>query len=500
MVGIAQLVEHLVVVQVVAGSSPVTHPTETRSDLVRAGSSCPDGPTPARTPTAAPHWHNVTVPADLNRRAAPATFTPAEGVRLWLGTRAGDAAALGSRLARRGSGASIRGQLLTRVDPAAFAKLLRGRRILAVTGTNGKTTTTHFLAAAGRAGLGATARRVVTNADGANLHYGIASALAKAPRADIAVLETDERVVADLVAQGSPEVLVFLNFSRDQLDRNFEIAFLGRAWRAALDAAGTAGPLVVANSDDPLIVWAAQKAHRVVWVDTASTWTADSALCPACGTVLTRTAPSAESPSGRWDCPGCDLTEPRADYVVHGPRIQLPDGSQVEPRLNVPGQFNVANAACALAAAVEFGVRVEDALHGFRTVSAPAGRFSVASIGDARVRLVLSKNPAGWAESLPLLETDPVVLAIDSVAADGKDVSWLWDVDFEQLRGRHVVCTGTRAYDLAVRLEYAEVDHEVVLALGEALRVVAPASVTRPVDLIATYTPFQKLLKMAGLR
>ena len=90
------------------------------------------------------------------------------------------------------------------------------------------------------------------------------------------------------------------------------------------------------------------------------------------------------------------------------------------------------------------------------------------------------------------------MLAIDSVAADGKDVSWLWDVDFEQLVGKHVVCTGPRAYDLAVRLEYAEVSHEVILDLADALASVADQP--QPIDLISTYAPFQKLLKMAGLR
>jgi len=435
---------------------------------------------------------------DLTLRAEPARLAPAERVRLRLGTIAGDAAALVSRLLRKGSGASIRGQVLTRIDPGAFRQLVRGRRIVAVTGTNGKTTTTHLLAAAVRQGLGRDADRLVTNADGANLHYGIASALAKARRADLAILETDERVVADMVAHGRPEVLLLLNFSRDQLDRNHEIKFLGRAWRAALEKAGPDGPVVVANAGDPLVTWAAGKARRVVWVDTASTWTADAALCPACGDLLTRSEPAEPGLPGRWACPGCGLAQHDADYVIRGETVRLPDGRIVELKLNVPGRFNLSNAACALAAAVELGVTVEDALVGFRTVQAPAGRFATATIGGTTARLVLSKNPAGWAESLPLLSTDPVVLAIDSVAADGKDVSWLWDVDFEQLRGRRVVCTGPRAYDLAVRLEYGEVDHEVVPDLTDALRVVGQGG--RPIDLIATYTPFQRLLQMAGLR
>ncbi len=438
------------------------------------------------------------MPKDLNARATPARLPASDRLRLQAGTLLGDAAAVLSRALGKGSGASIRGQILTRIHPDAFAELVKGRRIASVTGTNGKTTTTHFLAAALRTGLGPDADRLVTNADGANLHYGIASSLAKAPHADIAVLETDERVVKDLIVHGRPEVLVLLNFSRDQLDRNHEIKFLARSWRDALANAGSDGPVVVANSDDPLVVWAASDVKKVIWVDTASTWTADAALCPQCGSLLQRDNPSQDAPTGAWDCPGCDLTEPPADYRVRGTDIELPSGERVASALNVPGAFNVANAACALAAAVEFGVSVPDALAGFSTVRAPAGRFAVTSIGDSLLRLVLSKNPAGWSESLPLLSSDPVILAIDSVAADGKDVSWLWDVDFEQLRGRRVICSGPRAYDLAVRLEYGEVTHEVISDVSDAVRAVRGTS--EPVDVIATYTPFQKLLKMAGLR
>ena len=438
------------------------------------------------------------MPKDLNARATPARLPASDRLRLQAGTLLGDAAAVLSRALGKGSGASIRGQILTRIHPDAFAELVKGRRIASVTGTNGKTTTTHFLAAALRTGLGPDADRLVTNADGANLHYGIASSLAKAPHADIAVLETDERVVKDLIVHGRPEVLVLLNFSRDQLDRNHEIKFLARSWRDALANAGSDGPVVVANSDDPLVVWAASDVKKVIWVDTASTWTADAALCPQCGSLLQRDNPSQDAPTGAWDCPGCDLTEPPADYRVRGTDIELPSGERVASALNVPGAFNVANAACALAAAVEFGVSVPDALAGFSTVRAPAGRFAVTSIGDSLLRLVLSKNPAGWSESLPLLSSDPVILAIDSVAADGQDVSWLWDVDFEQLRGRRVICSGPRAYDLAVRLEYGDVTHEVISDVSDAVRAVRGTS--EPVDVIATYTPFQKLLKMAGLR
>ncbi len=404
---------------------------------------------------------------------------------------AGSAAGLASRLAGRGSGTSIRGKLLLKLAPDALAHLLPGRTIACVSGTNGKTTTTHLLTAALRACL-PDHHRVVTNADGANLHHGIASALAMAPKADVAILETDERVVPDVVRLGHPAVLVLLNFSRDQMDRHHEIKALGRGWRQALEAAGADGPVVVANADDPLIVWAAQPARRVVWVDTSTTWTDDATLCPECGTVLRR-SPGPDGVS-RWVCPTGDLAQPPASYAVDGNGVLNDQGERWELNLQVPGSFNISNAACALAAAVELGVDPDTAVRAMRTVTSPAGRYATTSFGSTTARLLLAKNPAGWAGSLPLATSQTVVLAIDSAAADGRDVSWLWDVDYEQLAGRHVVATGPRAQDLSVRLLYAGVEHTVVPDLAEAV-----ADHSEPVDVIATYTPFQRLRKLGGL-
>jgi UDP-N-acetylmuramyl tripeptide synthase len=126
-----------------------------------------------------------------------------------------------------------------------------------------------------------------------------------------------------------------------------------------------------------------------------------------------------------------------------------------------------------------------------RTVTSPAGRFATARVGNTTARLLLAKNPAGWAEALPLAQTQTVILAIDSAAADGRDVSWLWDVDYERLVGRSVIATGRRAQDLAVRLRYAGVDYRCVPDLAAAL-----ADHPEPVDVIATYTPFQRLRRM----
>jgi len=381
---------------------------------------------------------------------------------------------------------------MLKLDPSALSKLLVGKRIAVVSGTNGKTTTTHFLAAALRESLPAGTNRLVHNADGANLHHGLASALSQHPDADIAILECDERVVGDVIRLGRPEVLVLLNFSRDQLDRHHEIKSLGRSWRTALAYAGEDGPMVVANADEPLVVWAALPAKQVIWVDTSTTWTQDSSLCPECDGNIIRIQPDPRSGvGGDWYCTSCDLAQPKGDYRVESGTI-VDRAQQVwDPQLSVPGVFNVSNAACALAAAELMGVDRQTALRGMRTVTSPAGRFATVRLGTTTARLLLAKNPAGWAEALPLAQTQTVVLAIDSAAADGRDVSWLWDVDYERLAGRTVIATGRRAQDLAVRLRYAEVEYRCIPDLAAAL-----TDHSEPVDVIATYTPFQRLRRM----
>lgn len=409
-----------------------------------------------------------------------------EMLRRRLAFGLGNAAAWASRITGRGSGASIKGMVMRTIYPQLFDHLLANKRIAVVSGTNGKTTTTHLLTAAMRESLGDSA--VVTNPDGANLREGITSALSTNPKAPVAVLEVDEQVVADVIAKGHPEVLIMLNFSRDQLDRHHEINGLGKKWRAALSEAGDDGPVVVANVSDPLVAWAAAPARKVIWIDLGTDWSADSALCPQCGSMLTHV-------DGRWACPGCELRQQDTDYWVDGDEVVRRDGERWSLNLQVPGRFNRGNAACALAAAVEMGVYEPVAISGMRKVESPAGRFAVGTFGDTKARLVLAKNPAGWAESLLVMESDPVILAIDSLIADGTDVSWMWDVEYEKLAGRRVICTGPRAADLAIRLSYAEVDHDVIPDITEALQ--GPFDGT--VDVLATYSAFLRLCRMGGI-
>lgn len=413
------------------------------------------------------------------------------GVAVRLGALVGHA----SRLAGRGSGASIRGQVILRIAPGALVSLMAGKRVAMVSGTNGKTTTTHFLAAAIRQHLKNGESRVVHNADGANLINGVVSALSSKPGAEFAILEADERVVPKLIQVGSPEILVLLNFFSDQLDRNHDMNVLARSWREALEAAGASGPVVVANASEPLIVWAAQGAREVIWVNPANTKALERTLCPACGATLIREEPEGNGGAvGDWRCTQCDLAQPAATYSVFDSQVVDAQGHAWDPQLNVPGEFNVSNAACALAAANTMGVPSATAFEGFRTVSAPSGRYATVEVEGTTARLLLAKNPVGWVEALVLAQTPTVIVAIDSLTADGRDVSWLWDVDFETLRGRTIIITGPRAQDFAVRLSHCDIEYTCVPDLAEAL-----AGHQEPVDVISTYSPFLRLLKMGGL-
>src|SRR6202161_70131 len=181
-------------------------------------------------------------------------------IRARLATTLGGAAGRMSRLAGRGEGSVIGAVVGLRVEPELLKLLAADRQVVLVTGTNGKTTTTRLITAA----LGALGQEIASNAFGANMEAGLASALAGAPNAPYAVLEVDERYLPAVIRATRPKVVVLLNLSRDQMDRAAEIWLIARRWREAL----TAAPFchVVANADDPLIAWAAGAAARVTWV------------------------------------------------------------------------------------------------------------------------------------------------------------------------------------------------------------------------------------------
>lgn len=394
-------------------------------------------------------------------------------LRLRAASVVGAAAGLVSRALRRGTGSVISGRVTETLAPNALAEVLARYRVALVSGTNGKTTTNAFVAAA----LG-TAGPVVSNAKGANMPAGIVGALARAPSGGFAAIEVDEGYLPRLVRDGRPAAIALLNLSRDQLDRVAEVRKIAERWRDALAPTSIA---VFANADDPAVVFAARNAHTV-WVAAGSNWRVDAASCPSCGARIRFDGES-------WFCTSCDLARPEvlwalddAGAVVRGlngrPRVELA----------VPGRHNQHNALLALAVATHLGAEPTAALAAMAAVSDVGGRYARLWPGSD-ARLYLSKNPAGWIEIINLVEASPrdVLIVINANIADGKDTSWLWDVPFERLAGKSVVAAGERGYDLAVRLRYAEVKVETVESLASALQLAR----ARDADVIANYTAFR---------
>jgi lipid II isoglutaminyl synthase (glutamine-hydrolysing) len=377
----------------------------------------------------------------------------------------------------------IGGRAILALDPRALERLSAGRDIALVSGTNGKTTTNRLLSAA----LGGTGA-VASNLLGANLPPGLTAALAGAAPGVPAVLEVDEAWLAKVVAATSPRAVALLNLSRDQLDRNNEVRRLSSAWREAFAGSDTT---VVANADDPLVAWGAGRAAHVIWVAAGQPWTNDAAGCPSCGGRVA----FSESDSG-WSCRECHLSRPTPDVWIEADDIVLGRGERHRLRLALPGRANRSNAAMAMAVAEVLGVQPADSAGAMGTVSEVAGRYAHFEVDGVGARLLLAKNPAGWLEVLDFLRPPPmpVVVAINARIADGKDPSWLWDVDFERLRGRFVVATGERGLDLAVRLRYAEVEHVYQPDLIEAVRSARSADI----DVVANYTSFQQIREKLG--
>ena len=404
-------------------------------------------------------------------------------LRARLATSIGGAAGRVSRLAGRGDGSVIGGVLGLRVEPELLRLLSADRQVVLVTGTNGKTTTTRLISAA----LEALGQEVATNAFGANMEAGLASALGRAPDAPYAVLETDERYLPAVIEATSPRVVVLLNLSRDQMDRAAEIWLTARRWREAL--ARAEGCLVIANADDPLIAWAASKAPRVTWVAAGQRWHEDSWCCPHCGSHLRRDELG-------WRCGECGFARPSTRWVLSEDSVIDDSGQIHQLSLSLPGRANRSNAVVALAVAAYFGASVDQSLPKMRQVKSVAGRYTQVQRHGKQVRLLLAKNPAGWLEAFDVLAPPPgpVLLAVNAQTPDGKDTSWLWDVDYRVLQGRQVLVAGERPLDLAVRLEADEVPFELADGVDDAVGRVPGGNL----DVIANYTAFQQIRATLG--
>jgi UDP-N-acetylmuramyl tripeptide synthase len=319
------------------------------------------------------------------------------------------------------------------------------------------------------------------------MEAGLTSALGRAPDAPYAVLEVDERYLPAMIKTTAPRAVVLLNLSRDQMDRAAEIWLTARRWRQALAEARDC--MVIANADDPLIAWAASAAPRVTWVAAGQRWHEDSWCCPECGSHLRRDDLG-------WRCGECGFARPPTRWVLTGDAVIDESGQLRELALALPGQANRSNAVVALAVSAYFGATVDQALPRLREVKSVAGRYTQVDRHGRTVRLLLAKNPAGWLEALDILAPSPgpVLLAVNAQTPDGKDTSWLWDVDYRVLQGRPVYVGGERRLDLAVRLEADDVPFELVDGIDDAVGRVPAGGL----DVIGNYTAFQQIRATLG--
>jgi UDP-N-acetylmuramyl tripeptide synthase len=423
-----------------------------------------------------------------------------------------------SRATGRGGGTTLPGKLLLGLEPRAIerlgARLTMGSAV--VSATNGKTTTAKMAAAILEPEI-----PLCRNNAGANLASGVASALLDAREARLGLFEVDEAALPRVTAALHPRSVVLGNLFRDQLDRYGELELVGDRWRQM--AAGLGDRTLVCNADDPLVA-SIGRDRGTLWFgidDPAAALpalphAADSKWCVRCGERLHYDAVYLGH-LGAWRCPGCGERRPALDIVARDIqpegltavrfRIQTPVGEE-QVRLPMPGIYNVYNALAAAALAVHSaGVTVERIRTGLERFSAAFGRFERIELAGRPAVLLLIKNPAGTNEVIRTLAHDPsrktLLLALNDRIADGRDVSWIWDVDFELMTEQvhQVVVTGTRAAEMGMRLKYAGVDPAVIEVArpDDALDVVGGLG-EGPVYLLATYTAMLDLRRRLAER
>jgi UDP-N-acetylmuramyl tripeptide synthase len=443
-------------------------------------------------------------------------------MRLAVETAIARAAGRLSRLAGRGGGTTIPGKILTSIDPDAIgrlaARLPRGAAL--VSATNGKTTTSAMVAEILRPRVA-----FAHNREGANLASGIASALMDAGDAELALLEVDEGAFPAIARQVRPRAVLLGNLFRDQLDRYGELELIAERWRAAvagLDPDAT----VIVNVDDPLLAELGRDRPGVVHfgVDDPSVarerlpHAADSKYCVRCGAPYLYEA-AYVGHLGDYRCPNGDSARPSLDVAARSIELDGLESTRFELEasagsasvtLELPGLYNVYNAVAASSLSLALGATLDDVGEGLARFRAAFGRFERFPAGDRSVLVLLIKNPAGANEAVRTLVTGgaprTAVVALNDEIADGRDVSWIWDVDFEPLAeslGR-LVASGKRAEELALRFKYGGLDSsriEVVSDLDRALdRGLELVPAGGELAVLPTYTAMLALRDIAARR
>ncbi|MEJ6012951.1 MurT ligase domain-containing protein [Corynebacterium sp. H127] len=409
---------------------------------------------------------------------------PLARARTALAMTAAGAATRASQATGRGAGGMIGGLIAGAIDPTIMEQLGNNRPVALVTGTNGKSTTTRMLVGALRSQY-----TVATNDGGDNMDAGIIAALLKGKEASHIVLECDELHVPAVAKRLRPSALVLLNLTRDQLDRVGEINKIERTLRQAV--ADNPKMMVIANCDDVHVTSVAFDAPNVVWVAAGAGWTGDSVSCPRTGGHIIREGDdwyaAKQLPDGR------EFRRPTPTWAITDDGIEHA-GTTTALALKLPGRANRGNATQAIACATEaFNIPLASATSATEAVDNVAGRYSTISFEQWEVHMILAKNPAGWQEALSMLDrtADGLVIAVNGQVADGEDLSWLWDVSFEDFKDSFVHAAGERGTDLAVRLTYAAIEHSLSKDPIEAIRACPPGRV----EVLANYTAFRDLKK-----
>ncbi len=383
-----------------------------------------------------------------------------------------------------GGGTNLPGQLALRIRPGILKRLVRGYRVILVTGTNGKTTTTAMLQNI----LRQTGNRAVNSTSGANMKSGVVSCLIRnfplfgKVNGDYAVLEVDEAYMRHITAEIQPEIIAVTNIFRDQLDRYGEtdktLALIEEACNNAPDAT------LVLNADEALLGDFVQNGKifyygfEVPAYDDATS--PEEVYCKKCSAPLSHRFVTLNH-LGEYSCSACGFKRPSLDFAVESVHNVSADSSSVTMGgivLTVPqaGAYNIYNALCAAACARALGVPDGEIRAGIEGQKSKFGRQETVCVDSAAVRIILIKNPAGAEEAIAsvLPDKEPVsigVLLNDNVG-DGTDVSWIYDVEFEKLRKmncRQFLVGGTRAFDMAVRMKTAGFDNLAVCGQYDAL-------------------------------
>jgi UDP-N-acetylmuramyl tripeptide synthase len=362
------------------------------------------------------------------------------------------------------------------------------------------------------------------NQSGANLLSGIASELVSARRAELGLFEVDEGALPEAAARLRPRVVTLSNLFRDQLDRYGELELVAERWRDAVGALPHETTVVV-NADDPVVGSLADGLPRALrfglddarHARPALQHAADSKYCIRCGTPYEYAA-AYVGHLGDYRCPACEHSRPLLDVaareielrglVASRFRLDTPSGT-ADIELALPGLYNVYNATAAASLSLALGATLNDVRLGLEAFSAAFGRFERIPTGGKTVVVLLVKNPAGANEVLRTLETGvpPVlVLALNDAIADGQDVSWIWDVDFEPILAHvgRVVVSGERAAELGLRLLYGglpdarlEVEPSLERALDRGLDLVGAGT---ELVVLPTYTAMLALRKILSAR